>query len=164
MATINNTAFVADAPLTASGVPVRAIAGQLFAGVVATFTDANPAGQVSDFTAQIDWGQGQTSTGTVLADPSTAGQFDVTGTFTNDNRGSFPLGVTITDAGGAIVVAAALITEVEYQPPYWVHAVLWLPLILIVTLGPLRPMKGLMIALQFHHKAAEGRVQAADKS
>jgi len=24
-------------------------------------------------------------------------------------------------------------------------------------------MKGLMIALQFHHKAAEGRVQTADK-
>ena len=35
------------------------------------------------------------------------------------------------------------------------HAVLWLPLILLVTLGPLRPMKGLMIALQYHHKAAE---------
>jgi uncharacterized protein (DUF983 family) len=35
--------------------------------------------------------------------------------------------------------------------------VLWLPLILVVTLGPLRPMKGLMIALQYHHKAAEGR-------
>jgi uncharacterized protein (DUF983 family) len=64
--------------------------------------------------------------------------------------------------GGAIVVAAALITEVKYQPPYWLHALLWLPLILIVTLGPLRPMKGLMIALQFHHKAAEGRVQDVD--
>jgi uncharacterized protein (DUF983 family) len=64
--------------------------------------------------------------------------------------------------GGAIVVAAALITEVKFQPPYWLHAVLWLPLILIVTLGPLRPMKGLMIALQFHHKAAEGRVQDVD--
>jgi hypothetical protein len=24
-------------------------------------------------------------------------------------------------------------------------------------------MKGLMIALQFHHKAAEGRIRAADK-
>jgi uncharacterized protein (DUF983 family) len=71
--------------------------------------------------------------------------------------------VFIVLLGGAVVVAAALITEVEYQPPYWVHAVLWLPLILLVTLGPLRPMKGLMIALQFHHKAAEGRVRTADK-
>jgi uncharacterized protein (DUF983 family) len=61
--------------------------------------------------------------------------------------------------GGAIVVFAALITEVVYQPPYWVHAALWIPLILIVTLGPLRPIKGLLIALQFHHKAAEGRLE-----
>jgi uncharacterized protein (DUF983 family) len=58
---------------------------------------------------------------------------------------------------GFIVVGAALVTEILYQPPFWVHAVLWLPLILIVTLGPLRPMKGLLIALQYHHKAAEER-------
>ncbi|HTQ83537.1 MAG TPA: DUF983 domain-containing protein [Pseudolabrys sp.] len=61
--------------------------------------------------------------------------------------------------GGAIVVFAALITEVVYQPPYWVHAALWLPLVLVVTLGPLRPIKGLLIALQYHHKAHEGRLE-----
>ncbi len=61
--------------------------------------------------------------------------------------------------GGAVVVFAALITEVLYQPPYWLHAVLWLPLILIVTLLPLRAIKGLLIALQYHHKAAEGRLE-----
>ena len=61
--------------------------------------------------------------------------------------------------GGFIVVFAALITEIVYQPPYWLHAVLWLPLILIVTLVPLRLIKGLLIALQFHYKAAEGRLE-----
>jgi len=66
--------------------------------------------------------------------------------------------------GGAVVVAAALITEVVYQPPYWLHAMLWLPLILLVTLAPLRPIKGLMIALQYHHRAQEGRlVQRGDE-
>ena len=59
---------------------------------------------------------------------------------------------------GAIVVAAALIVEVKYQPPFWVHAALWLPLILVTTLLPLRSMKSLLVALQFHHKAAEGRL------
>ena len=59
---------------------------------------------------------------------------------------------------GAIVVGAALIVEVKYQPPFWVHAALWLPLILVTTLLPLRAMKSLLIALQFHHKAAEGRL------
>src|SRR5450631_2059770 len=59
---------------------------------------------------------------------------------------------------GAIVVGYALIVEVKYQPPYWLHAVLWLPLILATTLLPLRAMKSLLIALQFHHKAAPGRL------
>lgn len=65
--------------------------------------------------------------------------------------------VFIMFLAGAIVVGAALVTEVLFQPPYWVHAALWLPLIALVTLGPLRPMKGLMIALQHHHKAEERR-------
>jgi uncharacterized protein (DUF983 family) len=60
--------------------------------------------------------------------------------------------------GGAIVVCAALVTEIVYQPPYWLHAALWLPLILLVTLLPLRMVKGLLIALQYHHKAAPGQV------
>jgi uncharacterized protein (DUF983 family) len=61
---------------------------------------------------------------------------------------------------GAIVVGAALIVEVKYQPPFWLHAVLWLPLILATTLLPLRSMKSLLIALQFHHKASEGQLIA----
>ena len=64
--------------------------------------------------------------------------------------------------GGGIVVFAALMTEVLFQPPYWLHALLWLPLILIVTLAPLRLLKGLLIALQYHHKAAEGRLERRD--
>ena len=58
---------------------------------------------------------------------------------------------------GFIVVFAALIVEVVYQPPFWLHALLWLPLILLTTLMPLRWLKSLLIALQYHHKAAEGR-------
>ena len=59
---------------------------------------------------------------------------------------------------GAIVVGCALVVEVKYQPPFWVHAALWLPLILATTLLPMRSMKSLLIALQFHHKASEGRL------
>jgi uncharacterized protein (DUF983 family) len=63
---------------------------------------------------------------------------------------------------GFVVVGAALAVEMAYQPPFWVHAVLWGPLILLTTIGPLRPMKGLLIALQYHHKAAEGRLERKD--
>ena len=34
---------------------------------------------------------------------------------------------------GAIVAGGALYVEFTFQPPYWVHAVLWLPLIVILT-------------------------------
>jgi uncharacterized protein (DUF983 family) len=63
---------------------------------------------------------------------------------------------------GFIVAGSALVVEIAYEPPYWVHALLWGPLILITTLWPLRAMKGLMIALQYHHKAAEGRWSGGD--
>lgn len=59
---------------------------------------------------------------------------------------------------GAIVVGSALVVEIKYQPPFWLHAALWLPLILATTLLPLRSMKSLLIALQYHHKAAPGRL------
>jgi uncharacterized protein (DUF983 family) len=63
---------------------------------------------------------------------------------------------------GFIVVGAALVVEFKYAPPFWLHAVLWGPLILLTTLLPLRLMKGLMIALQYHHKAAEGRMESKE--
>lgn len=59
---------------------------------------------------------------------------------------------------GFIVVFSALIVEVLYRPPLWGHAALWVPLILLTTLAPLRPMKSLLIALQYHHRAQEGRL------
>ena len=60
---------------------------------------------------------------------------------------------------GFIVAGAALLTEVAYSPPIWLHFVLWMPLVLILCLGTMRPLKGLLIALQYHHKAEEGRLR-----
>lgn len=59
---------------------------------------------------------------------------------------------------GFIVVGLVLFVELSYQPPIWVHLVLWLPLTILLAGGVLRPLKGLMIALQFRHKAAEGQL------
>jgi uncharacterized protein (DUF983 family) len=63
---------------------------------------------------------------------------------------------------GFIVAGAALAVEILYQPPYWVHALLWTPLILLTALLPLRPVKGLLIALQYHHQAQEGRLDGGE--
>lgn len=70
--------------------------------------------------------------------------------------------VFVSFFSGAVVAASALAVELLYAPPYWVHALLWVPLVLITTLLPLRPAKGLLIALQYHHKAEEGRFKGGD--
>lgn len=59
---------------------------------------------------------------------------------------------------GVIVAASALIVEALHQPPYWLHALLWGPLTLALCLAMLRPFKGVLLALQYHHKAEEGRL------
>jgi uncharacterized protein (DUF983 family) len=58
---------------------------------------------------------------------------------------------------GALVVALALVTEVLYSPPIWVHMLLWGPLIIVASLGVLRPAKAFLIALQYKHRAGEAR-------
>lgn len=50
---------------------------------------------------------------------------------------------------GHIVVGLVLWTEVHYAPAYWVHAALWTPLTLGLTLGLLQPVKGAIVALQW---------------
>jgi uncharacterized protein (DUF983 family) len=53
---------------------------------------------------------------------------------------------------GAVVVGSALVVEVRYGPPVWLHLLLWLPLTLILTLALMRPLKGVLIALQYKHR------------
>jgi uncharacterized protein (DUF983 family) len=60
---------------------------------------------------------------------------------------------------GFVVLGLALWVELTYEPPFWVHLAVFLPLTVIVCLGMLRPLKSLMVALQFHNKAEEGRLE-----
>ncbi len=60
---------------------------------------------------------------------------------------------------GFIVVGAALVVEVKYEPPMWVHLAIFLPLTLIVCLGMLRPLKGVLLALQYRNKAGLGQLE-----
>jgi uncharacterized protein (DUF983 family) len=60
---------------------------------------------------------------------------------------------------GAIVCIGALVVEVNFQPPYWVHAVLWIPTVAILTVALLRLVKSLLLVLQYRHKAGEGRLK-----
>jgi uncharacterized protein (DUF983 family) len=59
---------------------------------------------------------------------------------------------------GFIVVGGALWFDFTYEPPMWVHLVVTLPLGALVCLAILRPLKGVLIALQYRNKAEQGRL------
>lgn len=61
----------------------------------------------------------------------------------------------ITLIAGAVVVIAALIVEVRYAWPIWLHMLVWLPLALLLCVGLMRPLKGLLVALQYRHRRSD---------
>jgi uncharacterized protein (DUF983 family) len=50
---------------------------------------------------------------------------------------------------GHVVVSLVLAVEMAYRPPLWLHAALWLPLTVILTLLVLPVVKGALVALQW---------------
>ncbi len=72
------------------------------------------------------------------------------------NSGDGPA-VFIILIAGFIVTGAALYVEVSYQPPLWVHALIWLPAGLGLPLLMLRPFKATLVALQYKYRAEEAK-------
>ena len=56
-------------------------------------------------------------------------------------------------------VGAILGIEVAYSPPYWVHALIAIPLIILMPLILLRPAKGILLCQQWKTKAEEARLR-----
>jgi uncharacterized protein (DUF983 family) len=56
---------------------------------------------------------------------------------------------------GAIVVILAFWVEFRFEPPLWVHVVLWPSITLPLAILLMRPMKAALVALQFRHRATE---------
>jgi uncharacterized protein (DUF983 family) len=59
---------------------------------------------------------------------------------------------------GFVVVGLALWTEVNYNPPLWLHFLLWIPLTVALSLWLLRVLKALLIALQYRNNARQGEI------
>ncbi len=59
---------------------------------------------------------------------------------------------------GFLVLGGALWVEFRLEPPIWVHVVLWGVLTPLLAFGLLRVLKAGLIALQYKHKAGEGRL------
>lgn len=77
--------------------------------------------------------------------------FDFTRLNTGDGAAIF-----IMQIAGGIVVFTALYFQIAYEPPIWLMLLIALPMSLILSLGLMRPGKGLMIALQMRNKMDGG--------
>ncbi len=105
---------VKDQPLTAVAVPAFSLVeGSILplGKVAGSFKDGNRLAQASDFTAQVNFGDGTTGTGIVVADSAHPGVFNVlTPIITHAYAsGTYHLKVTVTDKGGSQVVTDTLV-------------------------------------------------------
>ena len=103
-ASTTGSAGAADAALSAVGAPVSATEGASFNGTVGSFTDADPNGALSDYSATINWGDQTSSAGTITANGS--GGFVVSGSHAYAEEGTYTVTVMVSDAGGATASAA----------------------------------------------------------
>lgn len=108
-ATLNSVAQIADAPITAKRTTLSGLEGRTLSGTVATFTDGDASALVSDFTASINWGDGQTITGTIVS--SGGGKFYVTGSHAyaeQSAKAGYAIKVSIQDSGGSSASASSI--------------------------------------------------------
>ena len=54
-----------------------------------------------------------------------------------------------------LVAVLALYVDMTLSPPLWLHGVIWPPVIIGIVGLTLRPVKALMIALQYRHRDVE---------
>ena len=60
---------------------------------------------------------------------------------------------------GTVVIVLAIWLELSRSPPWWVHALLWVPLTFGLTLALLRFAKGLLLTYEFRNDAGPGQLQ-----
>jgi hypothetical protein len=102
---MSNQVPTTDPAVSASGDNVIATEGTASNGTVAMFTDPDPTSTASEYTTTIDWGDGQSSAGTVSG--PTGGPFTVSGSHVYAEEGSDTVKVTITDTDNASNSATA---------------------------------------------------------
>jgi uncharacterized protein (DUF983 family) len=61
--------------------------------------------------------------------------------------------VFVIFAVAPIVMILAFIVEALFHPAPWMHLVIWIPTIIVLSLWFLRPFKATMIALQYQRQA-----------
>jgi hypothetical protein len=109
-ASAGGMADIADAPLTAVGRVITPTEGTAFRAVVANFSDANLYGTTNQFIASVGWGDGTTSSGSVIANTAVntgQAEFVVLGSHTYANQGLYPIVVSVQSIGGSHTAAGS---------------------------------------------------------
>ncbi|SNB65106.1 Uncharacterized conserved protein, DUF983 family [Arboricoccus pini] len=70
------------------------------------------------------------------------------------DSGDGPVAFIVLIAGFAVLIPA-LIVEVKYSWPIWLHMLVWLPLAAFLSIGLIRPFKGFLLALQYRYRRHE---------
>ncbi len=76
--------------------------------------------------------------------------------FAQFNVGDGPAAFVTLIIGG-LVMALAIWLEVSWQPPFWVHVVLWVPITVLGIIWGLRAGKAALLATEFTRSAGEAR-------
>lgn len=53
---------------------------------------------------------------------------------------------------GALTAIGAAVVEIKLEPPFWVHAALWFPFVIIGSILSLRWLKAALIAMQYQYR------------
>ena len=56
---------------------------------------------------------------------------------------------------GTVSAGGVLWLELVHMPPIWVHAMLWPPVIISLSVALLRPFKGAFLGLQYKYRAED---------
>ncbi len=74
--------------------------------------------------------------------------------FSTYNVGDGPAAF-LTTVIGAVVVVLAMVVEFTFEPAWWVHVVLWAPVIVAATLAGLRVSKAALLIAEHRRQARE---------
>ncbi len=108
----SSTTFnVTDEPVNAAGFNIYSTEGESFSGAVATFTDPDPNGANSDYSATIDWGDGAPAETGVIGTG-----FTVSGAHTYAEEGHYSVAVTIHHGTANDTTAYSSANVADFRP------------------------------------------------
>jgi uncharacterized protein (TIGR03118 family) len=135
-AVVNDLAYATVPVLTDPPIAVQATAGVPFTVPVATIHTTVGQDTAADFTATLTWGDGQTSGATLQSEGN--GTFEVLGSHTYANTGSYTIGIILSDNHGNTVGDHTTATVVAPAAP---------PPLAVTGVQPLLNRRGLVSRL-----------------